>query len=126
MSINIDINHFSKVQNDAVDYENIAFHVKAANVLDLGESDKMWTLIKTLIEGGAKYFVVDMAGLEFIDSSGIGVLINVAKLARVNKGDIIMMNVSSRIESIFNPIKLQRFIKIFNTQEEAHRYFQLL
>lgn len=126
MSIHVDITRLSKVLNDSVDYENIVFRVKAANVLDLGEADKMWTLLRTLIEGGAKYFIADMADLDFIDSSGIGVLINAAKLTRAKKGDIVMLNVSERIEQIFNPIKLQKFIKIFNAKEEATHYFQLL
>lgn len=125
MSIDLDIITISEVIKDPLNYDNSIFMVKAVNVLDMGESEKMLMLLKTLGTGGAKFMLVDMKDLEFIDSGGIGVLINIAKLLRSKKGDIAMLNVSSRIENIFNPIKLQRFIKIFGTLQECVHYFQL-
>ncbi|MBN1531629.1 MAG: STAS domain-containing protein [Spirochaetes bacterium] len=125
MEIHLDIIQISQVIRDPLDYENNVFVMRAANVLDMGESDKMWTLLKTLAEGGARYMIVDMEGLEFIDSAGIGVLINAAKVLRMNRGDITLMRVSPRIESIFSPIKLQRFIKIFSSVDACLRHFKL-
>jgi anti-sigma B factor antagonist len=125
MGIHLDIVQISQVIRDPLDYENNVFVIRAANVLDMGESDRMWTLMKTLADGGARYMVVDMEGLEFIDSAGIGVLINTAKVLRMNRGDIALMRVSPRIESIFSPIKLQRFIRIFDTVDASLKHFKL-
>ena len=124
-SIDLDIVKISNMVKDPLDYNNSVFVIKAVNVLDMGESEKMHLLLTTLGTGGARYVVVDMKDLEFIDSGGIGVLINTAKLLRSRKGDIVMLNVSARIESIFNPIKLQRFIKIFGSIDECVKNFKI-
>ena len=126
MGMYLDIIKMSKVVNGTIDYHNIVFKVNAADVFDLGESENMWILLKTIINGGGQFIIINMDKLDFIDSSGIGILINAAKLLRSKKGDLILLNVSSRIISIFNPIKLQRFIKIFQTDEEGLKYFQFL
>ncbi len=125
MNFELDIVQISKVIKDPLDNGNNVFVVKAVNILDMGESEKMWTLLKTLAEGGCRYMIIDMEGLEFIDSAGIGILINVAKILRGVKGDIVMTNVSSRIENIFNPIKLNRFIKIFSSIDESIKHFKM-
>jgi anti-sigma B factor antagonist len=124
--MNLDIIQISKVVDDTIDYRNLIFRISAANILDLGDSKSMWLLLKTLIDGGVQYVIIDMDSLEFIDSSGIGVLINAAKILRARKGDVIMIRVSPRILKIFDPIKLHRFIKIFQSEEEGVRYFQFL
>jgi len=62
----------------------------------------------------------------YIDSSGIGVLINTAKLLRKQKGDIVMANVSDDIKSIFKVIRLEEFITIFNSEVEAVKSFSYI
>jgi anti-anti-sigma factor len=67
-----------------------------------------------------------MEGLDFIDSSGIGVVIEATKLLRQRKGDLALMRVPERIQTIFQPIKLNRFVRIFATEDEAAAFFRLV
>ena len=67
-----------------------------------------------------------MAGLDFIDSSGISALIEAAKLLHQSKGDIALLNVPERIQIIIQPIKLNRFIKMFNNDDEVINFFKLV
>ncbi len=113
-------------QDDVVNYDEIVLKVRAADVMDMDNSDALWTFLKTMILGGIKKVMVDMEGLDFIDSSGIGVLIESAKLLRQGQGDIALLNVPERIQIIFQPIKLNRFIKIFASEEDGLSFFRLV
>ena len=85
----------------------------------------MGVTFKTLIKGGLRKVIVDMDRLTFIDSLGIGMLINIAKLLRARKGDITLINVPEAIGRIFKPINLPRFIKIFDTEEAAVKFLKV-
>ncbi|MCP4133785.1 MAG: STAS domain-containing protein [bacterium] len=125
MSMDFEIIEVSKRTGETIDYDCLIFKIKAANVMDLDNASDLWLSFKTLIEGGVLKILIDMSGLEFIDSSGIGVLINVAKLIRSKNGDIALLSVSPRINVIFKPIKLHRFINVFNTTSEAMNFFRI-
>lgn len=112
--------------DDRIDYDTVIFIAQAANVLDLDSADGLWYFGRALINGGAKKLAVDMDGLEFIDSAGIGVLINLTKLVRQKKGDLVLLNVPNRIEKIFEPIKLNRFIRFFSGIEDMVNFFRLV
>ena len=112
--------------DDVVDYDSCIFRLMAADVVDMDKVDDMSVFLKTLIAGGAKKVVVDLKGLEFIDSYGISVIIEAAKQLRQREGDITLLNVPDRIQKIFQPIKLNRFIKIFNNEDEVMSFFKLV
>jgi anti-anti-sigma factor len=67
-----------------------------------------------------------MNGLEFIDSSGISVLIETAKLIRQKNGDIALSNVPQWIQKILEPFKLNFFITIYNSQDEVIKFFKMV
>lgn len=114
----------AKKLTESLDYDAYVIKIRAADVFDADGSDDVWLFIKTIAEGGAKKLIIDMDALEFIDSYGIGVLINAAKLLRSKQGDIALLNVASKIEIIFRPVKLDRFIKTFSTEADALNFFR--
>ena len=67
---------------------------------------------------------MEMKNLEYIDSSGIGVIINAVKLLRAKKGDIVLSSVSSEIKELFKVINLQNFVKMYNNDAEALNTFR--
>lgn len=119
-----DIIYIVKRKDDSVDYRTFVVRVMAADVMDMDSASDMSIFLKTLVQGGVLKIIVDMSGLEFIDSAGIGVLIDLAKLLRNRGGDIALLDVPERIEKIFQPVRLNRFIRIFNNEIEAVRFFQ--
>jgi len=124
MSIQFEIIKVSSRSTESVDYSTVIFRVDMGKKVDIENSNDLWIFFKTLADGGAKKFIVDMKNLEYIDSSGIGVIINTAKLIRPKKGDVAIINVSQSIRDIFKVINLQEFIKVFNLEAEALNYFR--
>ncbi len=119
-----DIIHIVRQQDDAMHYDNIVVRVMAADVIDMDNAGDLRIFLITLITGGVTKIAIDMKGLEFIDSSGIGVLIEAAKMLRLRGGDIALIGVTERVQIIVQPVKLNRFIKMFDTEGEAIHFFR--
>jgi len=112
-------------KDEEIDHKTVIFKIYAVNVFDLGASEDLELFMKTLIKGGVQKILVDMEGLEFIDSAGISVIVNAAKAVRSRKGDIALLNVPERIDKIFKPLHLHRFINIFGNENDALKFFKV-
>lgn len=62
--------------------------------------------------------VVDLGGLEYIDSSGLGVFINLTVRMKALAGTFILMNISAPIAKIFTLTKLNGFFHIVRDETE--------
>lgn len=122
----IDVINLSKVTTESSEFHNIAVKISAAKVFDADGAGSLMVLLMALIKGGILKINIDMQGLEFVDSRGIGTLINAAKLIRERHGDIVLSQVPEHVDKIFRPVNLQRFIKIFATEQEALNYLKYL
>lgn len=126
MEIVFEIIKISPRTTEAIDYSHVIFKIDLKKKVDIENANDLWIFLKTMAEGGGRKFMIDMKNLEYIDSSGIGVIINTAKLVRPKKGDVALINVSQAIKDIFKVINLQEFIKIFNLEAEAMNFFRYL
>lgn len=66
--------------------------------------------LQSLIEGGAVSLVVDMSGVESIDSSGVGALVVGLKAARAQSGDLRLVGVSSPVVSVLEMMNLDKVL----------------
>ena len=112
-------------KDDTVDYNALVVVISAADVMDMDGVDDMRVFMKTLIAGGVKKIAIDMEKLAFIDSSGITVLIETAKMIRQKKGDIALFNVPPQIRTIFQPVRLNRFIICFDGESDVRAFFRV-
>jgi anti-sigma B factor antagonist len=126
MNIIFTIIKLSQTSNEKIDFTTIIFKAELPKKIDIDNSKDLWIFLKTLISGGAQKILVDLKGCQYIDSSGIGIIINATKLMRKHKGDIILMGVSDEIKNIFKVINLENFIKIYNSEVEAMKSFRFV
>jgi anti-anti-sigma factor len=122
----VDVINLSKISSETGESNNLAVKISAAKVFDSDGSGAMLVILMALIKGGILKMVIDLDGLEFIDSRGIGTLINAAKLIRERHGDLVLARVPESIDKVFRPVNLQRFIKIFPTEQDALNYLKYL
>jgi anti-sigma B factor antagonist len=71
------------------------------------------------ISAGRHNLVVDLEGVSFMDSTGLGVLVGRLKLVRVNDGTLRLVCSSERILKVFSITGLDRVFHIFASVEEA-------
>jgi len=68
----------------------------------------------SIFERGPGLLHIDMAGLEFIDSSGLSALVAVLKRARKQEGDLVLLNVTDRVRAL---LELTRLHEIFDIRD---------
>jgi anti-sigma B factor antagonist len=100
--------------------------INAAGVFDADGSSSFMYILMALINGGVTRVIVDMNDLEFIDSLGIGTLINAAKQIRKKNGDLVLARVPDKIEKILQPVNIQRFIKMYATEQDAIHHLKYM
>ncbi len=91
--------------------------------LDASSSKEIKDRISDLAKNKRVNLVVDMAGINFIDSSGLGSL--VASLRSVNKlgGDIRIASLQDQVRAIFELTRLHRIFEIFDDSLTAAKSF---
>jgi anti-sigma B factor antagonist len=124
MDLIFDIIKLSPMNTERLNYNTLVFRIELPRKVDVDNAKDLWIYFSTLIAGGALKIYLDLKKLEYIDSSGIGVIINTAKMIRKNNGDIALGNLSDEIRDIFKVISLENFIKIYNSEVEAIRSFR--
>jgi anti-sigma B factor antagonist len=83
------------------------------------DADVFRDLVHELIEKGRKKIVVNLAGIKWINSTGVGILITGYTTLRKNKGDLKLLNVSNKIESMLYVTKLNLIFECFEDEREA-------
>lgn len=71
------------------------------------------------INQGKKKVVIDLAGVDWMNSTGLGILISGLTTLRNNQGDLKLANVTGKIESLLTITKLITVFETFDSVEEA-------
>ncbi|MCC7001372.1 MAG: STAS domain-containing protein [Gemmatimonadaceae bacterium] len=74
-------------------------------------------------EGGARRILIDFAKTAYIDSSGLGVLVSLAKRLRELGGDLRLANLNDDLQTLFELTKLDSLFQIADTRERALESF---
>jgi anti-sigma B factor antagonist len=79
--------------------------------------------IHELIDGGFAKVVLDLGGLTYIDSSGVGMLVAKLKTLKEKGGDMKLLNLNRRAESLLGMLKLLMMFETFQDEAAAVRSF---
>ena len=79
-------------------------------------------VLKALEDGESKV-VLDFLSTEYIDSSGLGVLVSVSKKIREAGGELRLAGLNEDLRMLFELTKLDTLFKICNTADEAVQSF---
>src|SRR5438552_18408823 len=72
-----------------------------------------------LVSEGKQRSVVDLEGDDFLDSTGLGVLVGGLKRLRSHDGDLLLVCTQSRILKVFEITGLTKVFSIFDTVDGA-------
>lgn len=70
--------------------------------IDIASADEFRTALYALVDGSGDAVMVDMAGVGFIDSSGLGVLVGGLKRARERGSDLRVRNLTPVARKVFD------------------------
>jgi len=66
-----------------------------------------------------KFCTIDISGVRYVNSSGIGLLITILTKFKNNSGDVYLINPSDHVQKLFIITKLNVIFNIVQTKEEA-------
>ncbi|MFH1700024.1 MAG: STAS domain-containing protein [Candidatus Zixiibacteriota bacterium] len=92
--------------------------------LDLANSAKLKESVKSLLDKEHNLIHLDMKEVDFINSSGLGVMVSIMKKIRVQKGRMTLSNLAPYVNEIFEITQLSHVFEIFPTAEEAITSYQ--
>lgn len=84
-------------------------------ILDLPLRD----LVNDLIAQGKKYFVVNIAGVDYIDSSGLGQMVSIWTSLRNRNGHMTVLNPTERVQRLFDITRLNTIFEIHHDEAKA-------
>jgi anti-sigma B factor antagonist len=97
--------------------------IEAEGQLIVGNRQELKQLVLDAIDKGAKKVLVDFARTGYIDSSGLGVLVSLAKKIREGDGDLRLANLNDDLQTLFELTKLDTLFQISQTREHALESF---
>ncbi len=80
--------------------------------------------MKALFSAPNTRLVLDLSGIQFIDSSGFGVFLSIMKTANNNYGYFKISNITEEVMDLFKLLQLHNVFEIYNTREDALKSFE--
>ncbi|MGH7441629.1 MAG: STAS domain-containing protein, partial [bacterium] len=98
--------------------------VRVAGTFDLATLSDFEQLLKRLRESGRVKLIVDLAGLDYISSSGLGAFLGVLDPFRAQGGDLVFVRVSERVYRILKVVGFTRLLSLAADEAEAMTRFR--
>ncbi|NCO43211.1 MAG: anti-sigma B factor antagonist [Armatimonadetes bacterium CG_4_10_14_3_um_filter_66_18] len=92
-----------------------------AGELELANCSRVRDAAISLLAQSTTRIVMDLSGLSFIDSSGVGVVIGTLKRARERQGAVALVCTDPTILRVFEITGLAQVLSLHATQEEANQ-----
>jgi anti-sigma B factor antagonist len=81
--------------------------------------------VHDLIDKGRVKILVDLAGVTYIDSSGVGMMAAKLKTVRDKGGDLRLLHLNPRGQRLLALVKLRTTFEVFDDEASAARSFEL-
>jgi anti-sigma B factor antagonist len=90
-----------------------------AGEIDLHRSPELRAVLQTHVAARRPALVLDLTGVEYIDSSGLATIVEYLRSAQDFGGRIALVGLSPRVRTIFDLVRLGEIIPIAATLAEA-------
>ena len=88
-------------------------------LIDREQPKPMLEEVDTAIAGGKNKFLLNMANLKYINSSGLNVLINILTKARKAGGEVAITNINEKNKELLIITRLDSIFNVCDSEEEA-------
>ena len=93
--------------------------VEVGGEIDVYTAPKLSEQLVELVNDGNFHLVVDMEGVDFLDSTGLGVLVGGLKRLRSHDGDLTLVCTQPRILKVFEITGLTKVFSIHDSVDAA-------
>ncbi|PYM62502.1 MAG: anti-sigma factor antagonist [Candidatus Rokuibacteriota bacterium] len=110
-----------EIDRNAAGAERTA-RIHLAGRLDTVTSAQLEKELDPMLDGRLDSLIFDLAGLEFISSAGIRVLVHARKSIQAQHGGVLMVNAQPQIVKVFEIIKALPGLTVFESEAELDQY----
>lgn len=96
--------------------------VELGGRLIMADSAEAREALRRIIEEGTQRLVVDFGGIDFVDSSGLSVLVSAYKLMQGKAGKMVLSNLPPNVRSLFALTRLNQAFQVFASTAAAVEY----
>jgi anti-sigma B factor antagonist len=93
--------------------------VVLAGEIDLNHSPSLHSALVDVTSERPKRLLLDLREVPYMDSSGVGTMVEVFRRVSAYKGKMVLFGMNPRVRSVFEITKLDRFFTICDTEEQA-------
>jgi anti-sigma B factor antagonist len=87
------------------------------------ETEQVRTAVRELIAEGKKKIILNLAGVDYIDSSGVGELVASFTAVRNAGGELKLLNLTQKVHDVLNVTKLYTVFDIKDDEFKAVKSF---
>lgn len=87
--------------------------------IDLGHSPTLRAAIHRALDTRPERLAIDLAGVAYMDSSGVATLVEAMQIARRSKVRVVLFAMNPRVRSIFEIARLDTVFTIVPTLDDA-------
>jgi anti-sigma B factor antagonist len=98
--------------------------VRVQGTLDRFSCPHLKELLFRRVEAGSVEIVIDLSGVDSVDSSGLGVLVGTLKLARRAGGDLRITGASQRLTTTIQRLSLDQLLRHHPNVQDAVASFR--
>lgn len=91
--------------------------------LDAYESKQLNAWLEKASERPPARIVVNLSGVNFVDSSALSILVKGMKRCRQHSGDLVLCKMQQSVKVIFELTRLDKAFSIFDSEESALHVF---
>jgi anti-anti-sigma factor len=91
-----------------------------SGILTAKASQSLLEEFRALLEIGVRVVLVELQDVNFIDSSGLGILVSMAAKLRSQGGNICICSPNDQVRCLFDITDMSRIIPVFNNQDEFY------
>lgn len=92
--------------------------------LNLMSAETVKECFEKYIKQKSYRIILDFLKLEFLDSTGIGLIIEMSNRLKQLNGNLVIVNMNSDVKNLFGIANLLEILKHFKTMHEAEEFFQ--
>ncbi|MGQ9628790.1 MAG: STAS domain-containing protein [bacterium] len=98
--------------------------IRLNGVLTHVSADDFCRVCHDLVDKGKVKIILDMSGVGQLDSTGLGVLVEVFRRTTSRGGNVFLLNVPKELEEFFRITRLNRTFSFFKSLDDALKAFE--
>jgi anti-sigma B factor antagonist len=87
------------------------------------DSENLTSALNDLVANGKTTILLDLAGLNYMNSTGLNILLGMFTATRNSGGDMCLCNVHEKVEKLLVMTKLNSVFTIYKSMDEALSVF---